>query len=334
MDEQELAHLRPGPDDVVVPDSRLKAAWQQCRAVRPRDWVLPAVIFVGALVVLKPMLWSSGHPSTAAAGAVAGKATTTTVLPRRTYQPGDCVVWDQLTDGPASGFTQTVPCDQPHIIEIIGRTVAPEAAAFPLASEWKQIIASGDCGRQAREYLGGEIDPYGRFVVDALYPTPQSWAQGDREMWCGFEAASQAAGPDPATGESFTGTVKGQPQALLWPTGSCLGGQPGAVPFDGIVPCAAPHVYEIVGTVNAGARFTTLPAADPSLWKNRLGRDCDAVARARFGRALPAGVQTAVFPIDPASWRTGRRTTECAIARFDPATHNPTLQTTPLLPSH
>jgi len=295
--------------------------------------VLPVVALVGALFVLKlPPFRPSSQPAATTAGVVGAGDTTTTVLQRRTYQPGDCVVWDQPTDGPAGRSTEVVPCDEPHLIEITGRTVAPEAAAFPAETEWNRLIASGECGRQAREYLGGEIDPYGRFVVNALYPTLQAWNHGDRDMWCGLEASGQAADRDPANGQLFTGAVKGQSQALLWPTGSCLRGQPGTGTVDGTVPCAAPHLYEIAGTVDAGARFTTPPAPDSPLWSSRLSGDCDKVARARFGRALPAGVQTAVFHIDPASWQAGRRTTECAVARFDPATHEATVLSTQLLP--
>jgi hypothetical protein len=152
-------------------------------------------------------------------------------------------------------------------------------------------------------------------------------------MWCGFEATSRQADDDPAIKELFTGAVKSQPQALLWPVGACLGGQAGTGSFDGVVPCTGPHLYEIAGTVDAGARFKTPPPPESSLWSSRLAGDCDKVARARFGKAIPAGVDTAVFPIDPASWQTGRRTTECAVARFDPVHHEATTLTTPLLPT-
>lgn len=57
--------------------------------------------------------------------------------------------------------------------------------------------------------------------------------------------------------------------------------------------------------------------------------DCDKMARARFKGRLPAGVQITIFPIDPASWDAGRRTTECAVARFD-ANGDPVTVTAPL----
>ncbi|HVW32467.1 MAG TPA: septum formation family protein, partial [Acidimicrobiia bacterium] len=136
-------------------------------------------------------------------------------------------------------------------------------------------------------------------------------------------------GADPDRTGPFTGAVHGQPQALLWPTGSCLGGGDGTTTFAGTVPCTAAHLYEVVGPVDAGARFTTPPPAGSDQWSTRLGQDCAEVAAARLGR-LPAGVDTAVFPIDPASWAAGRRSTECVVARFDPRTGDPVPLTAPL----
>jgi hypothetical protein len=316
---------------------RARRQWRPRRVLQPKDWILPLIVVVVGLYLFKlPPFRPTPRPSVPEAGAVAtpGETTSTTLeLERRTYQPGDCVLWDQSNDGPTSRFTQVVPCDQPHLIEITGRATAEDSPAFPPESEWNRQIATGECARQAREYLGSDLDPYGRFIVSALRPTHQGWNQGDRELWCGFEAASRAADDDPMVLDLFPGSVKSQPQAMLWATGSCLGGQPGTGTFDGTVPCSDPHLYEIAGTVDAGPRFKTPPAPGSSLWASRLGRDCEKVAKARFGRALPAGVGTAVFPIDPASWQTGRRTTECAVARFDPVTHDPTVLATPLLPA-
>jgi hypothetical protein len=320
----------------------IRREWRPKRHLQPKDWLLPSIALVAALYFLKlPPFRPAARPSlpagsSTAAGTVdtaAPGATTSTTytLERLIYQPGDCVRWDQRKHGPDTRDTQVVPCDEPHLIEITGRATAPDAPSFPPESEWDRIIQSGDCGRQATAYLGGELDPYGRFNVGAIRPSRESWNDGDREMWCGLQATSQAADHDPEVAESFTGTVHSQPQALLWPTGSCLGGQPGTGTFDGTVPCTAPHLYEIAGSVNAAPRFTTPPPASSALWASRLGADCDKVARARFGGRLPSGVQSAVFPIDPASWRAGRRTTECAVARFDPATNDPTTLAAPLL---
>jgi hypothetical protein len=81
--------------------------------------------------------------------------------------------------------------------------------------------------------------------------------------------------------------VRSRPQAMLWPTGACLGGQEGARAIDGTVPCTASHTYEVVGSVNAAARFASPPPGSSALWNSRLGNDCDKVARARFGGRLP-----------------------------------------------
>ena len=316
---------------------KIRQQWRRPRRFQPKDWIIPALFVVAAMYIIKAGPFRHpARPSLRSAGLVTtttlapGETTSTTfTLERLNYRPGDCVKWDQRKDGPGTRDTSIVPCDQLHLIEITGRTVVPDAPAYPPESEWTRLTQSGDCAAQAKAYLGGVLDPYGRFGIGAIHPSLESWNDGDREMWCGLEAHSQAADADPDVSELFTGSVHSQPQALLWPTGSCLGGGDGKTTFDGTVPCTAPHLYEVVGTVNAATRFTTPPPGSSNQWSTRLGADCAKVAAARLGR-LPAGVDTAVFPIDPASWAAGRRTTECAVARFDPKTGNPTSLTAPL----
>ena len=316
---------------------KIRRQWRPRRRFNPKDWVIPALTVVAAIYILRvgpfkpaarPSIRSAGSTS-ATTLAPGGTTTTTYTLERLTYRPGDCVKWDQRPDGPGTRDTDIVPCDQPHLIEITGRTVAPDAPAYPPQSEWDRLIQSGDCAAQAKAYLGGVLDPYGRFGIGAISPSLESWNAGDREIWCGLEVHSQAADHDPEISDLFTGTVRSQPQAMLWPTGSCLGGQEGTRAIEGTVPCTAAHTYEIVGSVNAAARFTSPPPASSPLWNTRLGTDCDKLALARFGGRLPTAVQTSIFPIDPASWAAGRRTTECAVARFD-ANDQPLTLTAPL----
>jgi hypothetical protein len=316
---------------------KIRRQWRPRRRFDPKDWVIPALTVVAALYILKvgpfqapsrPSVRSAGA-TTASTSAPGATTSTTFTLERLTYRPGDCVKWDQRKDGPGTRDTDVVACDQPHLIEITGRTVASDAPAYPPESEWDRLIQSGDCAAQAKAYLGGVVDPYGRFGVGAIRPSLESWNAGDREMWCGLQVHSLAADHDPEVSDLFTGTVQSQPQAMLWPTGSCLGGQEGSRAIDGTVPCTAAHTYEIVGSVNAAARFTSPPPASSPLWNSRLGNDCDKVARARFGGRLPAGVSTSIFPIDPAGWAAGRRTTECAVARFG-ADDQPVTLTAPL----
>jgi hypothetical protein len=368
LDDQDLAPSVPPLDDDFVRGARFKEdsaeqrqrgqerhrkraekrrakairrQWRPPRRFRAKDWVIPAITVVAAVYLVKhPPFGHPARPALHAAGATSagtpapGATTSTTYgLERLTYGPGDCVIWDQRKGGPDTRDTRVVPCDQPHLIEITGRSAAPDEPSYPTDSEWDRLIGSGDCGRQAAEYVGGELDPYGRFHVGAIRPSLQGWDQGDREMWCGLESVSQAANHDPDVSDPFTGTVHSQPQALLWPTRSCVAGQAATGALDGTVPCTDPHLYEIAGTLDA-SRLATVPPPDSPLWDTRLGTNCYNVARAAFGGRLPAGVQSAVFPIDPASWRAGRRTTECAVARFDATTHNPTTLTAPLLPAH
>ena len=59
----------------------------------------------------------------------------------------------------------------------------------------------------------------------------------------------------------------------------------------------------------------------------------DAPARLVSLTASGSDVSISVDGIDPASWRTGQRSAECDVARFD-ATNHPTTLTAPLLPVH
>ena len=270
-------------------------------------------------------------------GAVAAEAdgsptSTTFELAARLYRQGDCVLWDQSTDAPASRATRVVPCDQPHLIETTGRAVMPVLAAYPSEEEWTRLIDDGDCGRQAAAYLGGEIDPYGRFVAGAIRPTSRSWADGDREMWCGVQARSMDSRIDPDVLESFTGAVRSQPQGFVYPAGTCLAGDPVTRMTSDRVACDEPHLYEVVGDVDAGKAFSSPPAPDSSLWNEKLIPACTTVARAAFGGRIPSGVEVSASSIDPASWRTGARRSECDIAEYD-ANRDPRIRTVPLLPT-
>src|SRR2546421_4387248 len=212
-------------------------------------WLPALVVFAGGVVAMKAanvgVFADRSRPGVekGVVGAEAAGASTTSTtyeLASRGYRQGDCVLWDQSTDAPESRTTRVVPCDQPHLIEMTGRSVMPILKAYPTEEEWTRMIDEGDCGRQAAAYLGGEIDPYGRVVAGALRPTPRRWADGDREMWCGVQAHSFDSHTDPNVLDSFTGAVRSQPQGFVYPAGTCLAGDPATRTTTGRVPCNEP----------------------------------------------------------------------------------------------
>jgi len=304
------------------------------RRPRPpaRDRALPVVVLV--LIVLAGG-WTlrsvlSGHqgrgsetgPGTSA-GQQSARATTSTTfrLSGAPFRPGDCATWDQSA-GSGDRSPRIIACDQPHLIEITGRVDLSNRVAFPSDADF-ETIKNQDCARLSEQFLGSPVDPGGRFQVSTIKPYPSTWAQGGKEVWCGFVATPRNVHDDPFLHPPFTGTVKGQDQTYLWGTGSCLALE--AAKIAGAVPCDQPHAYEVAGHVDASVFRTGPPAADPSAWNSRLGAACNTVAKAYASTPFPAGVQVAVLPFPAESWAAGRRTAECVLARPDAAGQPTTL---------
>ena len=305
-------------------------------------WLPALVVFAGGVAAMRAanvgVFADQSQPARADRGMVeteaAGGSTPSSTyhLASRWYQPGDCVRWDQSEDAAETRATRVVPCDQPHLMEMTGRAVMPILKTYPSEEEWRRIVDEGDCGKQVAAYLGGEIDPYGRFGAGALEPTFESWLTGDRELWCGVLQRSSEAYPNEDL-ETFTGAVKSQPQGFVHPAGTCLAEDAATLTTIGRVPCNEAHIYEIVGDVDAGAAFSSPPAPDSEVWNTKLAPACEALARKAFnGNRIPNGVEVSVSSIDPASWRTGERRAACNIARFDASRH-PIVLTAPLLPA-
>jgi hypothetical protein len=297
-------------------------------------WRLHLGPFKNSEAALRPITSNgAAAPSGTGSSVGTGPATTTTVpLAISDYTVGDCVTWDQGETDSGNRQTRVVACDQPHLIEITGKINLPDHGSYPTDSQWTDVLSGGDCAKLAGAYVAGGLDPFGAFQVGAIKPLPGAWAVGNRTVWCGIEATIRVAADFPNHPEPFTGGVRTQSQALLWPTGSCLAGDTTASMVIGTVPCSQPHLYEIAGDVDAGAHFSDAPAHDSPLWGSQLGPACLTVARAAFGGQVPPGVDVFVFPIGPAGWRTGTHHTECGIDRLDAAGH-PTPLAAPLLPA-
>ena len=131
----------------------------------------------------------------------------------------------------------------------------PAGAPFPDGTLW-QKIAQDNCGPVVSKFMGGKLDPDGKYSANALNPTAQQWSGGARTIRCGL----QAAGPGGAL-QPTTGSAKGADQSNIFPVGTCLGIKDKSVGDP--VPCGVAHSYEIVGIVDLKSQFPDgFPADD------------------------------------------------------------------------
>jgi hypothetical protein len=242
-----------------------------------------------------------------------GKTTTSTTiyhLERRSYTLGNCVTFDQRA-GEDTRATHVVNCAKPHLMEMTNRhELQGYFDHFPSDAEW-DLIDARDCGPGAVKLIGAPLDPDGRYYATAIQPSKESWATGDREMWCGVGEHSFTRPPRPSMIMPFTGKVEGTSQDFVSPVGSCWAGSSYAVP------CAQSHKWEVTGYADVTGKVGQLPGEDDdAAWQRLVGDACHAFARTYLGHE-PTGDQSAGWvPIQPGSWAAGRRTVECTIARF------------------
>lgn len=221
----------------------------------------------------------------------------------------------------------------------------PHFDHFPNNAEWT-AISDTDCHTLAARLLGGPIDPAGKFAAYAvLVPTLQSWAFGDRTVWCGLgspprdlaslQQLNTAEDPNsPVTRApliSYVGEARGVSQTFLFPPGSCLAettldrpdvaAGAGGGHARGTVPCDQPHTDEVVGSVDISGRASSDPTDAQE--QQLFGPPCEAAVRTYVGRPLAENETYGWFSILPASWDAGRRATECTVSRMQGSTPVP-----------
>ncbi len=93
---------------------------------------------------------------------------------------GDCLNTDDTMSGEISSVP-VVPCDQPHADEVF-LAYDLEDAEFPGTDE----VANAAYERCAMEFEAFVGIPYAESVLDVwpMYPTLNSWNDGDREVLC------------------------------------------------------------------------------------------------------------------------------------------------------
>jgi hypothetical protein len=223
--------------------------------------------------------------------------------PTLTSTAGTCLTWrrDDASD------VREVPCAQSHLFESVGPVTAPQAPGtpFPADDAWQQVVTDR-CTPLARDYLGGKLDPAGRFRPGALKPTQAAWDAGDRTVRCGLQAPGRSGALF-----SSTGGVRDADQAVVFDAGTCLGlaGKEVSDPVD----CATAHAAEVAGTVDLGKQFTGgLPSVDDQ--DNYLQPTCAKIAQDHVGGAqkLTDSKLTVYWTnLGQESWDAGTRRVDC-----------------------
>jgi hypothetical protein len=265
--------------------------------------------FVGALAVLSmSMLFSWPVSVKGAADTAAEEAAAAFDSPK-----GTCLDWP--SDAPQN--MRRVPCDKPHTFEVtdnvdIGRDYAANAPS-PSDQDWQQIVTER-CTQAGTGYLGGQLDPYGKYTVGALKPTADQWREGDRKLRCGLQRVT----PSGKRLLSTTGTAAKQDQSNVNDPGTCFAlvnqnevGDP--------VDCSTGHSYEVVGSIDLAATF---PGEYPSEDQQRQKTVdlCPPVAAQYSGNKDLAADGLSLYSdtLKPESWAAGSRKVNCKVGALEP----------------
>ena len=178
--------------------------------------------------------------------------------------PGDCLTWPENKPGEPS----KVACTDEHRFEVAGElntavfpgTEFGDSAARPGPERFGQI-RDEQCPVIVNRYLGGRLDPDGRFSVGMMFPSEQQWGKGARELRCGL----QVTGAD-GTPQLYSGKVADQDQSFQWPAGTCIGidvqTRRVATPPTA-VNCSEPHAFQTTGIVDLSQRFGDVNSGKP-----------------------------------------------------------------------
>ncbi|MDL9937628.1 septum formation family protein [Gordonia sp. ABSL1-1] len=312
------------PDEPADPETTdAPSGWRDSVARNPIRLVLAAVV-VGALVMgaiafavgLFDDSGSVGDSDIGERERLAENAFTKSVA-------GDCLDW------PAGnpGQPVKVPCEQKHRFEVAGpvdTAVIPGAefgddAPWPGAARFA-TIRDEQCQVLVDQYLGGRLDPQGRFAVGLMNPSQYQWERGARELRCGL----QETGPD-GLPLAFSGRVADQNQSRIWPEGTCIGIiAANRKPTGFAVDCAEPHAFQTTGIVDLAVHFGDRLAGKP--WPNTKAQNdylqgiCPGQAERFAGGkakldATTLNVQWSV--LSEQSWLAGSRKVVCYLGLPD-----------------
>jgi hypothetical protein len=291
----------PGRDDAPVP--------------APRRRVLRALLIV---LVLAAGAFAVGTYAGRSDSAVSGDAEPTTTAPvrleRATHVPGDCVTWNQDAGSrPAPRAVATVPCDEPHLVEITGHIVIAERLDHVPGDDELDALTDRLCLPVNESHLGRRLDPNGRYFSAGIQPSAEGWRAGDRETWCALGAHDGTEdGTETSALRPFRGKVSGASQYWRYEPGTCL-----VVGRKAPVPCAQDHDVEVVGRVELTDRSSVPALGDYAGWDAIVGAACKDRVRAYLAREPAALLTAGWFGIPTESWTNGLRTVTCLVGERD-----------------
>jgi hypothetical protein len=265
--------------------------------------------FVGALAVLSmSMVFSWPVSVKGAADTVAEEAAAAFDSPS-----GTCLDWPN--DAPQN--MRRVPCAEPHTFEVtrnveIGSDY-PASAPPPDDQGWQQIVTER-CTEVGAAYLGGALDPFGKYTVGALKPTADQWREGDRKLRCGLQRVT----PSSKRLLTTTGTAAKQDQSNIYDPGTCFAlvnrkevGDP--------IDCSKQHSYEVVGSIDLSVAFPTEYPSEQQQLEKRVDL-CTPVAAQYTGNKDLAAIGLSVYSdaLKPESWAANSRKVNCKVGALEP----------------
>lgn len=277
------------------------------RASTLRTRLVMAGAFIGALAVLSmSMLFSWPVSVKTAASTAADEAAAAFDSPS-----GTCLNWP--ADNPRN--MRRISCDSPHIFEVannvdIGKDFGPNTSA-PDVQGWQQIVTE-QCTPVVAEYLGGKLDPAGKYTAGALKPTAEQWRDGDRKLRCGLQRVTPS-------GERLlptTGAAADQDQSNIHEPGTCFALVEGQVgdPVD----CTSEHSYEVVGNVDLAQALGAAYLSE-QVQLEKLIDLCLPVANEFTGtkNLTEMGLSLYADTLRPESWEAGSFRVNCKVGALE-----------------
>lgn len=112
-----------------------------------------------------------------------------------TLKVGDCV--GAFGDGDAVEELPVMPCQEPHEMEVFANSEAPDGE-YP-GKDALMDRANKDCTEEFETFTGAEYS-VSDLLVSYLYPTSDTWEQGDREILCVIYQGDENGKPVEVTG--------------------------------------------------------------------------------------------------------------------------------------
>jgi Septum formation len=269
-----------------------------------RTRLVMAGAFIGALAVLSGSMLFSWPVS------VEGEADTTVQEAAKAFDSpsGTCLDWPH--DKPQN--MRRVPCDKPHTFEVTSNVEiggkSGDNSKPPAEQEWQQIVTER-CTAEATKYLGGTLDPFGKYTAGALKPSTEQWTNGDRRLRCGIQRVTPS-------GERLlptTGAAADQDQSNVHDPGTCFALVDGQVGDP--VECEEAHAYEVVGVVDLSTAFDPAKYPSEAAQREKLVDLCPPVANEFTGKANLQALKLSLYSdtLKRESWVAGSHLVNCKV---------------------